>query len=139
MHGHASNANGKKQSPTYNSWRAMIQRCRNLNHTHYATYAELGYDPRWADFHTFLHDMGERPKNTSLDRENNSLGYSRDNCRWATRKEQQRNRRSNVLSPALADSVRKLREAGYMIKDIAKELGIHKSTVTNVLYRGDWL
>lgn len=139
MHGHASNAKGKKQSPTYNSWRSMMQRCRNKNHVHYLTYSELGYDPRWAEFSAFLRDMGERPNGTSLDRINNNLGYSKANCRWATAAEQQRNRKSNVLTVKLAESVRQLRSSGYMIKEIATELGLHKSTVTNVLYRGDWL
>jgi len=40
--------------------------------------------------------MGEKPKGLSLERRNNDIGYSKDNCCWATRKEQQNNRRNTI-------------------------------------------
>lgn len=138
MHGHAKSTNGKKESPTYNSWRSMIQRCTNPNHVHYSQYKDLGIDLRWLDFSSFLEDMGLRPVGMTLERINNNHGYSKKNCRWASAKEQQRNKRNTVLSLELAASVRLLRSEGFKIKDIASELGLNKSTVTNVLYRGNW-
>jgi len=51
----------------------------------------------WKDFAIFYADMGEIPLGATLERKDNSLGYSKDNCRWATRKEQGRNKRNNVL------------------------------------------
>ena len=52
---------------------------------------------RWMTYENFLADMGRRPSpNHSLDRKNNDLGYSLENCRWATKTVQARNRRSST-------------------------------------------
>ena len=139
MHGHAKSTKGKKESPTYNSWRSMVQRCTNKNHKWYWRYSPLGFDSRWVSFENFLEDMGVRPLGRTLERVDNEAGYSKSNCIWATKSEQQKNRRVTVLSPELAQSILLLRSSGLMIREISAELGIHRSTITNVLYRGDWL
>ena len=86
-----------RYTPTYQSWQAMRQRCDNPKHSYFENYGGRGIqvDPRWDDFATFLLDMGERPPGTSLDRRKNELGYSRANCRWSTRTEQNRNNAQN--------------------------------------------
>ena len=85
----------KRGKTTYHSWKSMKARCDEPNHPAADYYYDRGitYDPAWSDFETFYADMGERPVGTTLDRENNDLGYSKDNCRWATPKVQANNRR----------------------------------------------
>lgn len=100
-HGHARHEGGVfRPSPTYKSWRSMIDRCK-ANHNSHADYFDAGVTvcDRWLMFDYFLEDMGERPSRAhSLDRWPNQCGnYEPGNCRWATATEQARNRKSNVM------------------------------------------
>ncbi len=93
-HGHGSAKRGV--SPTYKSWQEMRARCSNPQHTSYPNYGGRGIsvDSRWQQFEQFLQDMGVRPEGMSLDRCNNERGYSKDNCKWSDRYEQNSNRRN---------------------------------------------
>lgn len=95
VHGHAANG---RLSPTYVTWQNMRSRCLTATRADYADYGGRGItiDPRWDSFSNFLSDMGERPRGLSLDRIDNSKGYSKDNCRWATRTTQANNTRKNT-------------------------------------------
>ena len=96
-HGYATIKNGK--IPEYNIWLAMRDRCKNINNKQYKDYGGRGisYIESWNDFQNFINDMGFRPTRFhTLDRINNDRGYYKENCRWATRQEQNRNRRNNV-------------------------------------------
>jgi hypothetical protein len=91
---------GRSNSKTYRSWAAMKARCYNPLHHAYENYGGRGIsvDPTWlTSFQTFVEDMGERPSNTTLDRIDNESGYSKVNCRWATKVEQGNNTRCNVV------------------------------------------
>lgn len=94
--GHGSKPiHGWYGTPTYASWAAMIQRCKNPNRTNYAWYGGRGVKvcAAWESFEGFLRDMGERPVGYTLDRIDPDGHYTLRNCRWATRLEQSRNRR----------------------------------------------
>ena len=74
----------------YGVWQAMRDRCSNPNRADFHRYGGRGISvcQRWEKFENFYADMGEPPTGTSLDRIDNDKGYSKKNCRWATRKEQ---------------------------------------------------
>lgn len=83
---------------TYRTWANMKTRCDNPSFTYYAEYGGRGisYCDRWVDFENFLEDMGERPTGKTLDRIDSNKGYLKDNCRWATPREQACNRTNSV-------------------------------------------
>lgn len=86
-------------SPTYSIWVQMIERCHNEKHRFYKWYGARGITvcPRWYNnFTYFLNDMGEKPEGMSLDRIDNDKGYGKNNCKWSTKSEQQRNRRNSI-------------------------------------------
>lgn len=99
-HGHSTRVHGTTK--VYRAWISMKDRCLNPRNRHYACYGGRGIriHPDWVnDFSKFLADVGEPPTPLhSLDRyPNNDGNYEPGNIRWATRKEQGNNRRSNVL------------------------------------------
>ena len=96
-HGHATDSG---ESPTYVSYRAMLDRCYREKNAKYSSYGGSGISvcDRWrVSFENFLADMGERPKGTSIDRINGLGNYEPGNCRWATAKDQQHNIKSNHM------------------------------------------
>lgn len=87
---------GRKATPEYRTWLAMRARCLYPMSPHYTNWGGRGITicERWMQFANFRADMGTRPLGTQIDRINNDLGYSPDNCRWVSQAENLRNRRN---------------------------------------------
>lgn len=81
---------------TYKTWCSM--RDRALHYSTQGKYKELGITicQRWNSYENFVEDMGERPNGKTLDRIDTFGNYEPSNCRWATPKEQSRNRTNTV-------------------------------------------
>jgi len=89
---------GDIKSKEYNAWTGAKQRCFNKKDPSYKNYGGRGITmcSRWAnDYTKFLKDMGRCPDGYTLDRIDNDGNYEPDNCRWASRKTQSQNTRTN--------------------------------------------
>jgi hypothetical protein len=109
----------------YKLWIAMNQRCRES-----PAYANRGISvcDEWQDFEAFHRDMGDPPEGMSLDRIDNDRGYSKENCRWATRAQQGRNRTDNRYLTAWGET--------KTITDWAAHFGVHYATIYTRLKSG---
>jgi hypothetical protein len=126
----ANKTHGNSASPEYRCWYHMRHRCFNKTNPAYKDYGGRGIsvDPTWDSFDVFLRDMGARPEGATLERKDNSLGYSKDNCVWASRQEQSINRR-NTRWVTYAGKTQHL--AAW-----SRELGIRQDTLTYRLNHG---
>lgn len=85
---------GMSRTPVYRVWSAMHGRCENPKNKFFKYYGArgIGVCERWKHFENFTADMGPRPQGGSLERKRVHEGYSPENCCWANRTRQQRNR-----------------------------------------------
>lgn len=123
---------GCEKKPSYykhelfDVWKHMKARCDSATNHAYHYYGARGIKvcDRWYHFPNFIEDMGERPTSRhQLDRKNNNRGYFKDNCRWATSKQNQRNKRDTVYVEYFGDSV--------CLADYAEEKGFKLSRLYN--------
>ena len=126
-HGHARHTGA--ETPTYKSWLAMRRRCVDPKKPGYAGQGVTVCE-RWRDsFEAFLEDMGERPSRAySIDRIDNSKGYEPSNCRWATRSQQQRNKRNNVVLTFNGETM--------TLMDWVERTGLAEGTITSRIKAG---
>ncbi|MFE7111698.1 hypothetical protein ACFU98_29740 [Streptomyces sp. NPDC057575] len=109
----------------------MIERTRNPNNGEFRNYGGrgIGVCERWKAFENFAADMGsEFAPELELDRIDVDGPYAPDNCRWTTRREQQRNKRTNHFV--------EWRGRRMVVTDWADLLGIKPNTVVHRLRRG---
>ena len=115
---------GMSDTRQYHIWQAMKTRCTNANQPNFERYGDRGitYDPHWEIFENFWKDMKTSYIDTlTLERIDNSKGYSKDNCKWATPHEQNMNMRSNVLI--------KYRDRSLTVLEVSKLTGVTPSTI----------
>jgi hypothetical protein len=114
----------KQVPPLYTVWQGMRRRCLNPNFKQWKDYGGRGITicREWDSYDQFVSDMGPRPtpKHT-LERKNNDLGYSKENCKWATRKEQQHNQ--TVTRKVTIEGVE------YIAVELAEKYGIKTDTI----------
>lgn len=117
-HGHSFSSKGC--SPTYRTWSGMHYRCSDMSDKNYGG-AGVKVCERWFDFSLFLEDMGERGKGLSIDRIDPNGNYEPSNCRWATIKEQARNKRKSVKTNVNGEVLNLI--------DVAEKYGIPQTTI----------
>ena len=123
----------RKQHKLYSIWKGIRKRCNNPKAKEFPLYGGRGItvDIRWNSFDNFLADMEEEYREGLwIDRINNDLGYSKENCRWATPKQQQNNRRNNVRIEYKGEK--------HTLVEWAKKLNINHSTLAMRFYNYHW-
>lgn len=126
----------RAKNPEFVSYASMKQRCLNPKNPAYHRYGGRGIticeqwlgDDGWPQF---LKDMGRKPTlNHSIERKNNNLGYSPDNCKWATKGEQQNNREVSVKIAWRGET--------FTVTEWARKLGITPASLTKRLNSKGW-
>jgi hypothetical protein len=130
-----SNTRTKRASLEYQTWAGMIGRCYDTGHASYFYYGakHVSVVDRWrgpSGFQNFLEDMGRRPSpRHTLDRHPNRGGnYEPGNCRWATQREQQRNKSSNRRVVFRGEEL--------CLAELAERHGVRQGTLHARLARG---
>lgn len=125
-------SHGMSGTPDYKTWIGMIARCTDQNHKSYHNYGGRGISvcERWANsIEMFIADMGPRPtQKHTIDRVDNDGNYEPGNCRWATTKEQGRNKRVNRYVTYRGES--------KCVAEWAEQFGIHKDAIYDRLSSG---
>lgn len=123
-HGHGSNHNRSRE---YVSYHNMISRCTKPTNKRYADYGGSGItvcDSWLNSFQDFISDMGSCPDGYQIDRTDNTKGYSPENCKWVTRKENMKNRSVSTIFVIEG-------ERFYSASEAAKFFGVSGGTVNS--------
>lgn len=115
----------------YMIWQEMLARCYRAESPSFKFYGARGISvcDEWrTSFESFAADMGDPPFGCSLERKNNDMNYSKDNCQWATHTEQMNNRRGNII---ISFNGREMTMAQF-----ARFLGFHYAKVRSAIKRG---
>ena len=122
--------NPKSKTKIYKIWAGIKQRCLNENCVKYKDYGGRGIkiSDSWLKFEAFYKDMGDKPEGKTLDRVDNNGNYCKENCRWATPKQQSSNTRScrYILKN---DTI-------MTVQDLSKSEGISRTKIMRLLRDG---
>ena len=117
---------GQSGTRTYISYHNMMARCHKKTNSRYSDYGGSGIfvcDSWRESFKNFYKDMGDCPDGLTIDRRDNTKGYSPENCRWVTRKENSANRKNSIIWVVDGREFRSAIDAG-------KEFSVSNSTIT---------
>ena len=131
---------GMSRSNEYRVWDSMIRRCHSPSHHAFKDYGARGITvcDKWKNFEGFIEDMGFQPEGLSIERINNDLGYSKENCRWATVTEQARNRRATKLDEDKVMQIKILLKTGVSQNKIASQFSVSRSNIGHIAQGTTW-
>jgi hypothetical protein len=131
---------GMTNSKEYRVWDSMVRRCHSKSHHAFKDYGARGIYvcDKWRNFEGFFADMGNQPKGMSIERINNSLGYFKENCKWATVVDQARNRRSTKLNLDQVKSIKELISNGISQAVIAAKFGVSRANIGHIAQGATW-
>lgn len=124
---------GKSNARIYTIWKAMRSRCTNLNDRRYPDYGGRGITlcERWKDFTNFNKDMSPSyADNLTIDRIDNNQGYSKENCKWSSYKEQCNNKRNNRVIV--------YKGKAFTLTQLAEEVNIDRACLGDRLTKHKW-
>jgi len=124
----------RKHIPEYGAWANAKNRCSNSRHAQYRYYGGRGISmsKEWEEsFPRFFKDMGPKPSNKhTIERIDNNKGYFKENCKWATFKEQSRNRRGLHLI--------RFKGMEKCLTDWCLELNLYLPTIERRINKHNW-
>jgi hypothetical protein len=123
----------------------MRQRCNSPGNPGYRIYGAKGVKVcnRWDKFETFLADMGDRPEGTSLDRIDSNGNYEPENCRWATKLQQNRNTSRVRLTEEICEAINAYvknypNSKRQLRKELSVLLGLNVATIADYFRGRTW-
>jgi hypothetical protein len=132
-------------SKLHSIWTSMKYRCFNEKCKDYKFYGGRGisvcdsWRDSYPDFLLWTADSGYK-EGLTLDREDNSKGYSPDNCKWVSRKAQARNTRGNVFTIEDVREIRDQHKAGsIVVREVAARFKTSTGNVYSILNNETWV
>jgi predicted XRE-type DNA-binding protein len=131
---------GMTNSKEYRVWDSMVRRCHSKSHHAFKDYGARGITvcDKWRKFEGFFEDMGYQPSGLTIERINNDLGYSKENCKWATVTEQARNRRATKLDESKVVQIKIFIENGVSQNAIANQFSVSRSNIGHIAQGNIW-